>query len=50
LEAALWWLLPALGVHWFYDRWRVGGTLPLLGYVLLGAAYLEHRWPADRNG
>ena len=47
LEGLLWWLLPSLGVHWFYDFWRVGGFLGLVVPLLLAAWFVDRQWPSD---
>src|SRR5689334_19476032 len=47
--ATLWWLLPSLGVRWFYDYWRVGGFLPLLAALGLAAWWLDRTWPPNRD-
>lgn len=45
IEAIVLGLLPILGVRWFYDHWRFGGSLPVVAALVVGALWLDRRWP-----
>jgi hypothetical protein len=38
-------VLPALGVSWFRDNYRVGGFFPLPLTLGLSAWWADRRWP-----
>jgi hypothetical protein len=50
IEALALGLLPAMGVPWFYDHWRIGGFLPVLAALLLGAYWLDRRFGEPGDG
>ena len=49
VEAVVLGLLPALGFRWFYDHWRIGGSLPVVAALLLGGVWLDRRWATPED-